>query len=228
VSRALRDSLLASLLMVVAALGAWQLTPTRHWPAEHRPPDLESVVPAAFGDWHVVSSNAAALIDPTVTQRLGDIYDQTLARSYVNAQGYVIMLSVAYGWQQSRTLQIHRPEVCYVAQGFSVSAREKIQLQLATGPIPAMRMRSALGARLEPVTYWVRIGDEIVRGNLEQGMARIRYGLKGYIADGLLFRVSSIDGDPARAFALQEDFVQALLGALTPDRRRVLAGQSQL
>jgi EpsI family protein len=221
-------ALLASLLMIVAALGAWRLTPTQHWRAAHAPPDLKGVVPPTFGEWHLVSNSGAAVVDPTVTRRLEDIYDQTLARTYVNAQGYAVMLSIAYGWTQSRTLQIHRPEVCYVAQGFSVSDSEKVQLQLATGSISVMRMRSALGARVEPVTYWVRIGDLIVRGNVEQGIARMRYGLRGYIADGLLFRVSSIDGDPRRAFAIQRDFVQALLGNVEPGQRWVLAGQSQL
>jgi EpsI family protein len=221
-------ALLASLLMVVAALGAWQLTPTRHWRAEHAPPDLQGVVPATFGEWHLASNSTAAVVDPTLTQRLGDIYDQTLARTYVNAQSYAVMLSIAYGWKQSRTLQSHRPEVCYVAQGFSVSNSEKVQLQLAPGSISAMRMRSALGARVEPVTYWVRIGDLIVRGNIEQGIARMRYGLRGYIADGLLFRVSSIDSDSGRAFAIQRDFVQALLGNVEPGQRWVLAGHSQL
>jgi EpsI family protein len=221
-------ALVASLLMVVAAVTAVKMTPTRHWRTEHTRPDLERVVPQTFGDWHLVSTDAASVVDPTVAQRLGDIYDQTLARTYVNEQGYQIMLSIAYGWEQSRTLQIHRPEVCYVAQGFSVSNSEKVQLQLGTGSIPAMRMRSALGARVEPVTYWVRIGDIVVRGNVEQGVARLRYGLRGYIADGLLFRVSSIDSDPGRAFAVQRDFVQALLGNLKPDQRWVLAGQAEL
>jgi EpsI family protein len=221
-------ALVASLLMVVAAAAAWQMTPTRHWRTEQTRPDLERVVPQTFGDWHLISANAASVVDPTVAQRLGDIYDQTLARTYVNDQGYQVMLSVAYGWEQSRTLQIHRPEVCYVAQGFSVSNTERVALQVGVGSIPAMRMRSALGARLEPVTYWVRIGDLIVRGNVEQGIARLRYGLRGFIADGLLFRVSSIDSDPGRAFAVQRDFVQALLHNLKPDQRWVLAGQSEL
>jgi EpsI family protein len=221
-------ALLASLVMVVAAVTATKMTPTRHWRAERTRPDLERVVPQMFGDWHLISSTAGLVVDPTVAKRLGDIYDQTLARTYVNDQGYQVMLSVAYGWEQSRTLQIHRPEVCYVAQGFSVSKTESIALRVGTASIPAMRMRSALGARAEPVTYWVRIGDVIVRGNIEQGFARLRYGLHGFIADGLLFRVSSIDSDPGRAFAVQQEFVQALLDGVKPNQRWVLAGQSAL
>ena len=221
-------ALVASVLMIIAALAAWQMIPTRHWGGERSLPDLERAVPQTFGEWHVVSTNATPVVDPTVTQRLGDIYDQTLARTYENAQGYQVMLSIAYGWEQSRTLQIHRPEVCYVAQGFSVSDTEKVPLQLGIGSIPAMRMRSSLGSRIEPVTYWIRIGDLIVRGNVEQGMARMGYGLRGFIADGLLFRISSIDSDPSRAFAVQREFVQALLDNLTPGQRWVLAGQSEL
>jgi EpsI family protein len=218
-------ALLASVLMVVAAVTAIKMTPTRHWRADSPRPDLEHVVPQTFGDWHLSLTTAASVIDPTVAKRLDDIYDQTLARTYVNDRGYQVMLSVAYGWEQSRTLQIHRPEVCYVAQGFNVSKAERVALQIGTASIPAMRMRSALGSRTEPVTYWVRIGDLIVRGNVEQGFARLRYGLRGFIADGLLFRVSSIDDDPNRAFDEQLEFIRALINEVEPSQLWVLAGR---
>jgi hypothetical protein len=48
--------------------------------------------------------------------------------------------------------------------------------------------------------------------------------LTGRIPDGLLFRVSSIDPDPARAWRKQDEFVGQLLAALPPAERWCLSG----
>ena len=77
--------------------------------------------------------------------------------------------------------------------------------------------------RRESVTYWTLLGDSIVQGGTAKKVAELRYGLKGFISDGLLFRVSSIEQDPREGYLLQETFSQDLMQALTPEgRRRVL------
>jgi EpsI family protein len=43
--------------------------------------------------------------------------------AYVNASGYRIMLSLAYGSDQRGALQAHKPEVRYPAQGFTLHGR---------------------------------------------------------------------------------------------------------
>lgn len=159
---------------------------------------------------------------------LDEIYSQTLSKTYVDSTGYRIMLSIAYGGDQSRDLQVHRPEVCYSAQGFKLSHQEKVSLQIGDTKVPAMRLQTQLGARVEPLTYWVRIGNKIVRGNLEQGFARLSYGIRGLIADGLLFRVSSIDPDPAKAYDKQERFASDLTKALMETDRPSLIGTARL
>ena len=117
------------------------------------------------------------------------------------------MLSIAYGGEQSRTLQVHRPEVCYVAQGFRVSDMRKDDLQLGGARhVPVMRLVGQLGQRREPITYWVRFGHDVVRGNLEQGVSRLRHGLKGEIPDGLLFRVSTLSDNYESAYRAQDRF----------------------
>lgn len=59
-------------------------------------------------------------ITPELANNLDKLYSQTLTRTYINNDGYRIMLSVAYGENQlsSDVTQVHRPEFCYVAQGF--------------------------------------------------------------------------------------------------------------
>ena len=51
-------------------------------------------------------------------------------------------------------------------------------------------------------------------------------GLKGYIADGLLFRVSEISNDEKGSYALQEQFIGDLLRSLSPVGQNVLIGSS--
>src|ERR1700677_940307 len=135
-------------------------------------------------------------------------------RSYTNSQSKRIMLSIAYGDNQNRKLQVHRPEVCYAAQGYNISAMSRQVLKTDNATIPIMQMVAQQGARVEPITYWVLIGDKVVRGNLEQGFARVIYGLSGVIPDGLLFRVSTISGDAGDAYATEQAYVNALMQAL--------------
>ena len=82
------------------------------------------------------------------------------------------------------------------------------------GAIEVRRLTTVLKSRREPVTYWLTIGDEIVKDRLQKRMDAIRLALTGQIPDGLLFRASSIDEDPARAFAMQQRFVADLMSAI--------------
>ncbi|HRE19094.1 MAG TPA: EpsI family protein, partial [Rhodocyclaceae bacterium] len=90
--------------------------------------------------------------------------------------------------------------------------------------IPAMRLETHLTTRSEPVTYWIRVGSKLVRGNIELGLARVSYGVQGEIADGLLFRVSSIDSDASNAYRQQEKFIEDLIAAMPPEDRSAVLG----
>ncbi len=211
--------------MLFAAALAYAGTPHERMAESNKIDDLEAVVPRQFGSWTVDTTFVPVTVSPEVQGTLDRIYSQVVSRTYVNQQGDRVMLSLAYGGTQSRELQVHRPEVCYGAQGFSVIGIAKASLSLGEASIPVMHVLTRLGAREEPVTYWVRIGDRIVRGNIEQGLARIAYGLTGKIPDGLLFRVSSISRDPELAYKQQEQFVQALMKAIPSSERRHLVGR---
>jgi hypothetical protein len=65
----------------------------------------------------------------------------------------------------------------------------------------------------------MRIGDEIARGWYEQNAVRLRYGLTGAIPDGLLFRISNIEPDSTKAYALQREFMKDLINAMSPSAR---------
>ena len=134
------------------------------------------------------------------------------------------MLSMAYGDDQRGGLQAHRPEVCYPAQGFKLGKVEDGALPTPFGTIDVRRLTTSLGARNEPVTYWLTVGDQVIKNKFDKRIAEIRLGLTGQIPDGLLFRVSSIDNDPARAFAMQQKFAADMMAAVPAETRRQLSG----
>jgi EpsI family protein len=86
------------------------------------------------------------------------------------------------------------------------------------------RLFSTLGARQEPVTYWFTVGDQAVMGTTQKKLVELQFGLTGRVPDGLLFRVSSIDGDQARGNQMQDLFVNQLLQAVPVADRKRLSG----
>jgi EpsI family protein len=219
-----RKSLLLLALMCATAVSAVVLRPT-HKVADLQPAiDLSNLVPARFGDWREEPQNHASVVNPQQKEMLDKIYNQTLSRTYVNAQGYRIMLSVAYGGDQSDGMQLHKPEVCYPAQGFQLLSKTKASIALPFGLLLVTHVDTQLGQRREPITYWTTVGDRVVQSGIQKKLVEMSYGFTGKIPDGLLFRVSSIDPEIAQAYAFQANYITQLLGAVTPEQRRRLAG----
>jgi EpsI family protein len=216
-----RSALVAVLLMSGAALAAPHLKPVR---AEGAAPDLESLVPAAFGDWSIDPTVVPVPPSAEVQAKLDRIYGTTLSRTYVNGRGERMMLVLAYGGDQSDALKAHRQEVCYSAQGFQVSGLSQGELQSQGRTIPVTRMRAVQGDRSEPVTYWFTMGDRVVRGRLERLGVQLSSGLHGVVPDGVLVRVSSLSTDAPGAYAAQQRFVGQLLAAVPADAATRLAG----
>jgi EpsI family protein len=189
---------------------------------------LKTAVPTEFAGWAEVPEQSNQIVDPQTQQLLNSIYDQVLTRTYIDKQGYRIMLSMAYGSDQRGGLQAHRPEVCYPAQGFKVASLVDGDLGTSNGSIHVRRLETSMatsgGVRNEPVTYWLTVGDHVIRNRFEKRMMEFRLAFTGQIPDGLLFRVSSIDKDPERAFRIQQQFVDDLMRAVPAETRRQLSG----
>ena len=185
---------------------------------------LEDAVPKQFGDWRELPQVGAYVVNPQTKELLDKLYSQILTRTYVNPAGYRIMLSLAYGDDQRGDLQAHKPEVCYPAQGFALHSNDDAQVITPFGDIAGRRLSTSLGQRREPVTYWFTVGDTAIKNKLQQRMVEIRLGLTGQIPDGLLFRVSSIDDAPERAFQVHGAFVTDLLRSVDSSNRVRLSG----
>jgi EpsI family protein len=205
--------------LMLAALGlAYALVP-RTYTADEKPPmRLEQVVPSQFGQWRVDDSIKPVVADPTLQATLDTYYSQTLARTYVDPQGHRVMLSVAYGKNQnSESTAAHRPEFCYTAQGFSMKNLGSHTISLdGVNQIPVAQLVGTLGARVEPITYWVTLENTPALPGLSRKLQQLRFGLQGKIADGLLVRVSSIGASPQEEYQLHQRFLADWRNA-TPD-----------
>jgi EpsI family protein len=210
------------LAMVIGAGLADAAKPRMKVADSHNAIELAAIVPREFGSWRIDASIVPVAPAPDVQAKLNQLYNQVLTRTYVNDGGDRIMLSVAYGGDQSDAMQVHRPEICYAAQGFQVSKVVRSQLPTEFGILPIQRVLAQLGARTEPITYWVTVGSKASYPGLEQKLLQLRFGLAGEIPDGMLFRVSSISRDENSAYELQGEFVRSMLMAMNGAQRERL------
>lgn len=184
-------------------------------------PRLESMLPDEFAGWTRVVYGAAAVVNPQVQEQLDKLYADLASRVYESRQLGSVMLSIAYGANQSESHQLHVPEACYPAQGFSIRSNKPVELNIASRIVPATRLVAVMGPRIEPITYWMVVGDTAVRRGFDAKRIRLRYALERRIPDGVIFRVSSIDSNTDRAFEIHRRFVEDMFevaGSSAKDR----------
>jgi len=206
----------ASIGAVVARPGVKTASPT---PAI----SLDAIIPKQFDDWREDPQRIVQVVNPQQQAAIDKLYSQVLERSYLNADGYRIMLLLAYAPDQRGYLRAHYPEACYPAAGFTLVRREASQLATPFGEIPVRRLFTSKGARKEPLTYWLKVGNKTVE-SWQSRLVELGYTLTGHVPDGLLVRVSSIDPDQARANRMQDRFINQLLQAMSPAERGRLIG----
>jgi EpsI family protein len=214
------------IVMVIAALTAMQMHPTHKIADEHNQINLEAMLPKQFDGWVEDVESGGYIVNPTVEQNLKNIYSQTLNRTYVNQKGNYVMLSVAYGEEQSDTKRLHYPEFCYPAQGFQIDSSQRNVIHTNYGNIRVKQLLAIMGTRSEPITYWSTVGDKVVMAGREAKIEQLKYGFKGEIPDGLLFRVSSITKDTNEGYALHQAFIRSLISSVSKESRLRLAGLS--
>ncbi len=215
---------LIGITMLAAAGLALALTPRQKVADQGPKINLGTMIPKQFGEWKQDEAIAPTIFNPVTQATLDKLYNQILDRTYINNKGERIMLMIAYGGNQSYSMQVHRPEVCYPSQGFQTGSVSKGVIEVSGVRLPVMRLVASQGPRVEPVTYWVMIGDSAVRGNLEQHLARVKYGLTGEIPYGMLIRVSTISANEQQSYRTEEQFVRDMLGVMPAAFRNILAG----
>jgi hypothetical protein len=106
---------LAVFFMLVCTLFAWRLTPQEKWFEHLGEPQFEQIIPPSFADWAQVPDGSNTLIvNPQQQEALDNLYTQIVSRTYVQqSTGRRLMLSLAYGDNQTFSKLLHRPESCY-------------------------------------------------------------------------------------------------------------------
>lgn len=202
------------------AAGAMALRPSRRASEIFLPIDLERQVPSTFAGWRIDPNIVPVLPDPSLQANLDKIYAQTLARTYVNASNQRVMLSIAYGGDQgSDATSAHRPEFCYTAQGFTVRPAGRAQLEFDKHRLVVDRLIGRMGARFEPITYWMTLNDQAVLPGLSRKLAQMRVGLGGLIPDGMLVRASTVGLAEQAAFQTQTAFLADLYASMPAESR---------
>ena len=213
---------------LVTSTAAARFQPTEHLARALGPIGLDSTIPLSFSVGRVDANTPATIVNPQLEAGIQRIYSDVLTRTYVANDGYRIMLSVAYGGDQTDAVAAHRPEGCYRGQGFIIDGLQVAELETPYGMIPIKRMIARFGSsRIERVMYWLTVGETAVNDRFGKKLAEIRYTFHGVIPDGLIFRVSSIDDNFARADQRHQQFVLDLLHVVSPNKLSRLAGLKQ-
>jgi EpsI family protein len=222
-------------LLAAAALAAAQLTPQREQgSADLR---LEDLIPLQFGEWELDPQSTGMQV-LLVADLAGDAqaaqdaaYDDVLMRTYRRADGARVMLALAYGRRQTQEVKIHRPELCYYAQGFEVSPLgDKLVRLDDKDHVQSRALLTRNRARIEVVTYWIRVGENVTSSPWDLRWTIFREGLNGRVPDGVLVRASSLAQsaeDAESELALQHAFLNDLYREVPAATRAFLAGSRE-
>ncbi len=143
-------------------------------------------------------------------------------------QGDVVLLAVAYGRNQRQEVKIHRPDVCYTAQGFQLVERSPTALPFRRCAVHGMRMLVKAPGRTEAVSYWIRIGDVFTENSVVHSLSHLqaRAGGQGggWRAGARVPHRAAGATAPDTRYRVQEQFLGDLVRALPPQARRLLLG----
>lgn len=180
---------------------------------------LDDIVPNTIGQWNFVA--ASGLVIPPEDELEKTLYSNLLTRVYSNGQSSPIMLLVAQNGGQTGFLQIHRPEFCYTAGGYQVSAVAPHPISLGSHVLTASRMDATAGGPTEHVVYWTRIGNTVPTSWAQQKIVVAKQNLEGIIPDAILVRVSTVNDDAGAAMAAIDQFIREMLQSIAPSRRSI-------
>ena len=183
---------------------------------------LEALIPKSLGPWNFIA--ASGLVIPPEDELSKAIYSQILTRVYSDEQNAPIMLLIAQSAKQTGFLQVHRPEFCYLAGGYQLSAIIPHPTRINAKIIPASSLDASQGGATEHIVYWVRIGNKLPGSWIEQKAVMAELNLRGFIPDAVLVRVSTVGEDGMAARSTIDRFVATLIDSLPQKAQAVLIG----
>jgi EpsI family protein len=213
-----RQALLGGAFLLTAGVAAAR-TPTHHIDLLGKG-KIDALIPKKIGRWTFYSKSG--LVVPPSDQLSDSLYAQLLTRVYTGDEGPAVMLLVAQSAGQTGILQVHRPEFCYPAGGFTLSDKVPHGVALPGSTLEATMLTATANDRIEQILYWTRVGDDMPTTWVKQRWSVARANLRGDIPDAVMVRVSVLTPDREMATRTLEEFTRAMFAAVPPKARRVL------
>lgn len=182
---------------------------------------LDAIIPKRIGSWEFLTNSG--LVVPTEDVMSDALYSDLMTRVYTNGNEPPIMLLVAQSAGQSGVLQIHRPEYCYPAGGFALSAISAMPLPVGDRRIDVNELTATLPGRIEQIVYWTRVGTHMPLSWTSQRIAVAMDNLKGIVPDAVLTRISTIDPNRDAALSRLADFAEQMVAGLGANRNILIA-----
>lgn len=183
---------------------------------------LDDGVPDRVGTYQFATTRGLTL--PSADEMTGGLYDQVLTRVYAAPDQAPVMLAIAYGRAQDAGSAVHRPEACYLAQGYHLSPGTAVPLAPALPGQHGLHFTATRGDRNEQVLYWIRIGDHFPASRWAQKEDVVAANLRGIRPDGIMVRLSVRDSDAGAALLAMRRFNTLMVDGLAPGGRRLLLG----
>lgn len=173
---------------------------------------------------HYRPADPAGVVLPRPDDLSREIYDGFLARAYTDGENPAIFVVLAYGSVQDYALQLHRPEICYPASGYTISPVTELALGLGSRTVPACTMEATLGQREDRVLWWTRMASAFPTTVWQERREILAAAVRREVPDGVLVRFSTA-GSPGSADRLKE-FARSFITALPATIRPLLIGDA--
>lgn len=217
-----RHLVMGGALLAVSGL-AFARTPKQRYP-NLSDKQYEALFPSAFGSWRTLP--VSELVLPPESDLANKLYQHILTRTYVDQDGVAVMFLAAYNSEQLNNVQLHRPEICYYASGFSIDKSSAYDIAAGGNQvIPARAVTATMGSRVENILYWTRIGEDFPQSWAAQRLSMTKANLEGYLADGLLLRLSVINPNQERSLEQMSRFINDMIAHTGKQTRRLMIGE---
>lgn len=220
----IRREFLVSGLLASGGIAAMAVHPQLHFAPAGMAPTLEAI-PSRFFGWESLAPSQVIL--PPNDALSDDIYQSLFIRAYTDGDGPPVVAVVAVSVQQSYSLQLHRPEICYPASGFAIADEGMAALRLGGREVSSQLLTATRANRRDRVLYWTRIGDHFPATVWQQRTIIAANALRRRNADGALVRCSIPASEGIADDERLSNFVETFAGALPPDLQTLLLGGTQ-
>ena len=122
-TREIISAIILCAAMLLSGFSANQIKPTNFMSDTRGGIKISSIIPEDFGVWKKMDVSTG-IVNPQQQQLLDELYTELVTRTYVSSDGYVIMLSIAYGKNQNDSFQVHLQRYVTQRKDFRLVTRE--------------------------------------------------------------------------------------------------------